>query len=156
MNDHKKQLAVSILIPLAVGAVSGFLTRNAMKAFDLVKQPPLSPPDWIFPVVWTILYILMGIAAYLIYKEGPKKPAVRQALRLYAVQLVFNFLWTFFFFQFQWFLFSLIWLIALWIQVLILIFQFRKINTRAGNLMIPYLVWLTFAAYLNLGVYLLN
>ena len=156
MNIDKEKLAISILIPLAIGAVSGFLTRNAMKAFDLLDQPALTPPDWVFPVAWSILYILMGIAAYLVYQQGAEKPAVRQALRLYAVQLVFNFLWTFFFFQFEWFLFSFIWLVALWVQVLILVFKFREIHRTAGNLLIPYLLWLTFAAYLNFGVYLLN
>lgn len=156
MKTDKEKLVISILIPLAVGAVSGLLTRNAREAFDLFVQPRLTPPDWVFPVVWTILYILMGIASYLVWQQGTEKADVRRALRLYAIQLIFNFLWSFFFFQFTWFLFSFFWLAALWIQVLILIFRFRNIQETAGNLLIPYLIWLSFAAYLNFGVYLLN
>ena len=91
------QLIISILIPIAVGAVSGLLTRDSMMMFNTVKKPPLSPPGWLFPVVWTILYILMGIASYLIYQYGTEAEEVSLALTTYAVQLFFNFFWSIFF-----------------------------------------------------------
>ncbi|MBQ7372058.1 MAG: tryptophan-rich sensory protein [Blautia sp.] len=156
MRIEKDKLAISILIPLAVGAVSGFLNGNAIRNFDMFPQSPLTPPDWVFPVVWTILYLLMGIASYLVYQQGSEHADVRQALRLYILQLIFNYLWPVFFFQLEWFLFSFFWLLALWGMVLLLIRKFGTIRTIAGRLLIPYLVWLTFAAYLNWEVYRLN
>lgn len=156
MKIEKDKLAIGVLIPLAVGGISSLLTKDSMEAFAKLNQPPLSPPKWLFPVAWSILYALMGIASYLIYRQGTEKPEVKNALRLYGLQLLFNFLWPVFFFRFDWFLFSFFWLLALWLQVISLISQAGKIDKTARNLLIPYLIWLTFAAYLNLGVYLLN
>lgn len=156
MNIKKDELAISILIPLAVGSVSALLTRNSMMTFGRLVKPPLSPPGWLFPVVWFILYVLMGIASYIIYRQGSRKPEVIKALRVYALQLVFNFFWSIFFFRFEWYLFSFIWLIALWILILVTILLFGKLSKVAAYLMIPYLIWVTFAGYLNLGIYLLN
>ena len=156
MKIEKDKLAISVLLPLAVGGVSSLLTKDSMKAFSKLEQPPLSPPGWLFPIAWSILYLCMGIASYLIYREGPDKENVKNALRLYGLQLLFNFLWPIFFFRFDWFLFSFFWLLALWLQVLSLLSKAGNINKTARNLLIPYLAWLTFAAYLNLGVYLLN
>lgn len=156
MKIKKDELAISILLPLAVGAVSSFLTQNAMGMFRLMEQPPLSPPGWLFPVVWTILYVLMGIASYLVCREGKEKPEVADALSVYALQLVFNFFWSIFFFRFEWYLFSFLWLLALWGLILVTTLRFWKVNRTAAKLMLPYLAWVTFAGYLNLGVYLLN
>lgn len=156
MKIKKDELAISILIPLAVGAVSSFLTRSSMMVFQSLNKPPLSPPGWLFPVVWTVLYILMGIASYIIYRQGEEKIEVKEALRIYAVQLVFNFFWSIFFFRFEWYLFSFLWLVVLWMLILVMILRFWKISPTAAYMLLPYLIWVTFAGYLNLGIYMLN
>ncbi len=156
MKEKKGVLAICILIPLAVGALASLLTRDSMAEFELLNKPPLSPPGWLFPVVWTILFVLMGIASYLIYQQGTEKVKVRQALVIYGVQLLFNFFWPIFFFRFGWYLFSFLWLMILWVLILVMISKFRKIDETAAKLLVPYLLWVTFAGYLNLGVFLLN
>lgn len=156
MKIKKDELIISILIPLAVGAVSAALTSNAMMAFQMVTKPPLSPPGWLFPIVWTLLYTLMGIASYRVYQKGVDVPEVQDALGTYFLQLIVNFFWSIFFFSLEWYLFSFIWLLVLWILILRMILQFKKIDSTAAYLMIPYLLWVTFAGYLNLGIYLLN
>lgn len=152
MNINWKNLITAISIPLAVGGLSALLTGDGMQSFQTVNQPPLSPPAWLFPLVWTILYILMGIASYLVVrKEGSSK-----ALTLYAIQLIFNFFWSVWFFGFGWYLFSFLWLICLWVLILATLISFYRISKPAGYLLLPYLLWVTFAGYLNLGVYLAN
>lgn len=153
---NKKLLAKCILIPLGVGALAALFTRQGMVAYQTVEQPPLSPSMWVFPVVWTILYVLMGIASYLVYTSGAEEENISRAISVYGAQLAVNFLWPTFFFNFQWYLFSFFWLLLLWVLVFITIRQFYDIRKWAGYLMIPYLIWLTFAAYLNLGVWWLN
>ena len=153
MKEKKGILAICILIPLAVGALASLLTRDSMAEFELLNKPPLSPPGWL---VWTILFVLMGIASYLIYQQGTEKVKVRQALVIYGVQLLFNFFWPIFFFRFGWYLFSFLWLMILWVLILVMISKFRKIDETAAKLLVPYLLWVTFAGYLNLGVFLLN
>lgn len=149
-----KPLIISLLISLGTGGLSGFLTRNAMDTYRILVQPPLAPPPTIFPVVWTVLYFLMGISAYLIYvsKSGTK----RKALQLYAVQLAVNFVWPFIFFMAQKYFLAFIWLTILWFLVFEMISSFYKIKRTAALLQIPYLIWLTFAGYLNLAIYFLN
>lgn len=149
-------MLISVAIPLAVGGLSAFLTRDGMDAFQRLNQPPLSPPEWLFPVVWTILYALMGVAAYLVYTSRASQSEKQGALFLYGAQLVVNFFWSIFFFNLEWFLFSFLWLLLLWVLVLFLFVRFRGISDAAGWMILPYLIWLTFAAYLNFGVYLLN
>lgn len=156
MNIKKDELAISILLPIAVGVVSSYLTRDAQIMFSVINKPPLSPPGWLFPVVWTILYVLMGIASYIIYQHGKAREDVKTALSFYIVQLAFNFFWTIIFFHYESYLFAFIWLIVLWNLVLITIIKFNKISRVASYLMIPYLIWVTFAGYLNLGIYMLN
>ncbi len=156
MKINKVLLIKSISIPIILGAVAGFLTRNAMKDFEALNQPPLSPPGWLFPVVWTILYILMGISAYMIKVADAPTEQIDNAMTLYRYQLIVNFLWSIFFFDFGWYLFAFLWLILLWILVFVMIRMFAKISKPAAYLNIPYLVWLTFAAYLNFGVWWLN
>lgn len=145
-------LIVAILIPLAVGALSALLTGDAMRDFAAVEQPPLSPPGFLFPIVWTVLYILMGISSFRVWKKQRRA----SGLTVYAVSLVFNFFWSIFFFVCGLYLLSLIWLLVLWILVLICTAMFYKIDRPAGLLQIPYCLWCAFALYLNFGVFLLN
>ena len=151
-----KLLVKCIAIPLLVGAVAVIISGGGMDTFESVNKPPLSPPGWLFPVVWTILYILMGISSYLILTSGAKEEQVQKAMNVYGYQLAVNFLWPTFFFNFRWYLFSFVWLLLLWILVLVMILRFWRIDKRAAYLNIPYLVWLTFAGYLNLGIWWLN
>lgn len=156
MKINKRLLFICIAIPVIVGMVSALLTRNSMELFQSIDKPPLAPPGWLFPVVWTILYVLMGISSYLILQSGEEREEIRKALTIYGYQLVVNFLWPTFFFNFGWYFFSFLWLVLLWVLVLIMILRFKNISKLAAYMNIPYLVWLTFAGYLNLGIWILN
>lgn len=156
MKINKRLLFICIAIPLIVGLLSALLTRNSMEVFEMVTKPPLAPPAWLFPVVWTILYTLMGVSSYLILTSGEEQSQVESAIRLYAYQLIVNFLWPTIFFNLGWYLFAFIWLLLLWGLVFLMILRFKDINKTAAYLNIPYLIWLTFAAYLNLGIWILN
>ena len=145
-----------ILIPLVVGAISAFLSSDAMMAFDLLNKPALSPPAWLFPVVWTILYTLMGISSYLVLVSDADREEIQNALKIYALQLVVNFLWPTFFFNFQWYLFAFVWLVLLWVLVFIMIWRFKGVSKLAAYLNVSYLLWLTLAGYLNFSIWLLN
>lgn len=146
-------MILCIALPLAVGGLSALLTRGSMETFQSLNKPTLSPPGWLFPVAWTVLYILMGIASYLVLTSG--KPN-RSALTVYGIQLVFNFFWSIIFFNLEAYLFSFIWLIILWILIFITMIMFFRISEPAGYLLLPYLLWVTFAGYLNWSIYLLN
>ncbi len=148
-----KNLITCIAIPLAVGSLSALLTRNSMETFNAVIKPGLAPPGWLFPVVWTILYVLMGIASYLVLTSG--KPNDK-ALTTYGIQLIFNFFWSLIFFNLELYLFAFVWLVLLWLLILKTTLLFYQISKPAGYLMVPYLLWVTFAGYLNLSIYLLN
>lgn len=148
-----KALIISILIPLAVGSISGLISMPFMDYKELI-QPPLSPPGWLFPIVWNILYILMGISFYLIYEEINYDKD--NAYIVYFTQLLVNGLWSIFFFVLKWRLFSSIWLFLLIILVIIMIIRFYKINKVSSLLQLPYLLWTIFALYLNIGIYILN
>ena len=151
---NKTNIIIAILIPLAVGAVSAYISRGGMDAYAMVRQPPLSPLNIIFPIVWTILYTLMGISSYIIYaSDSPNKD---NALKWYGIQLTLNFFWSIIFFRFMLFLAAFIWLIALIVCICIMIYKFFNIKPIAGYLNIPYLLGCIFAAYLNFGVYILN
>jgi len=156
LKAEKKKALICIAIPLAAGFLVGLLTRGGVADFAMLRQPPLAPPGWLFPVVWTILYTVMGYSSYLIYDAQAEAQKKQQALTLYWGQLAVNLLWPFFFFVFDWYLFSLFWLILLWILVFQMIKAFREIVPLAAYLNLPYLIWLTFAGYLNLGVWWLN
>ena len=153
MRKQWKTLIICIALPLAVGGLSALLTRGGMQTFNTLNKPKLSPPGRLFPVVWTILYILMGIASYLV--AASKKPN-GGALIAYGIQLVFNFFWSIIFFGAQRYLFAFIWLVALWVLILITIVKFNKVSPTAAYLMIPYLIWVTFAGYLNLQIAIRN
>ena len=155
MKIQWKKLLLCLAIPLAVGGLATLLS-GGMGDFQDMVQPPLSPPGWVFPVVWTILYLLMGYASYRVLISGAEQIQIRKALRLYGAQLALNFLWPLIFFGLEWYLVAFIVLAALWILIFLTIRAFCKIDEAAGNLLLPYLLWVTFAGYLNLGVYLLN
>lgn len=156
MKLNKRLLFICIAIPLIVGAVAALLTQNSMEVFSMVENPPLAPPAWLFPVAWTILYVLMGISSYLIITSGVEFEEIVEAMKLYAYQLIVNFLWPTFFFNFRWYFFAFIWLVLLWILVFLMIRKFYPIRKLAAYLNIPYIIWLTFAGYLNFGIWWLN
>lgn len=154
MKIQWKRLLVYLAIPLGVGALTGILTKDSMMQFSLLNRPPLSPPGWLFPVVWTVLFLLMGYASYLVSRSDSVQK--RPALILYAIQLIVNFFWSIFFFNFEWYLFSFFWLVLLWVLILLTIRAFWRISPTAAILLIPYLLWVTFAGYLNLAIWLIN
>lgn len=150
-----KKLLWCLAIPLGVGGVSALLTSGNMQLFEEINKPPLSPPGWLFPVVWTILYVSMGVALYLVVMAKGAKSNL-PAYISFGVQLFFNFFWSIIFFNTRAFLFAFIWLVLLWVAIIVNIFFFYKVNKTAGKILIPYLIWVTFAGYLNFGIYLLN
>lgn len=149
-------LAAAIIIPLALGALSALLSREGMALFRLMNKPPASPPSRLFPVAWTILYILMGVASYLVFVSDASRVRKGRALSFYGVQLAMNFFWPIIFFALEMYLTAFVWLAAMWILIVICTVLFYHIDTRAGYLMLPYAVWTVFAGYLNMGIYLLN
>ena len=151
-----KPLLLALALPLAVGGFSAFLTRDGMRRFAALAKPPLSPPSWLFPVVWTLLYLMMGLACYLVWVSGVSDRRRDRALTVYGLSLAANFLWPILFFTVQAWLAAFLLLLLLWALVGIAALLFGAITPRAGKLLLPYLAWLTFAAYLNLGVWLLN
>ena len=156
MKRNWKPYLFWIFLAEAVGALSGWLTREGTQIYaQTITKPPLSPPGWVFPVVWTILYALMGIGAARVYLTPPSSDRSR-GLNLFIAQLVVNFFWSPVFFNLQAFVLAFFWLLLLWGLVFWMILTFRKTDRTAANLQIPYLIWLTFAAYLNAGVWYLN
>lgn len=151
-----KSYVLWILIAEGVGLLSGLLSSRGMELYSAsIAKPPLSPPAILFPIVWTVLYALMGIGASLIWQEEPSKERSR-GLNLFVAQLIVNFFWSLIFFNARAFGFAAVWLILLWALVLLMILEFRKVRPLAAWLQVPYLFWLTFAAYLNVGFALLN
>ena len=157
MWNKIKPYVISVLIPLAVGGTSALLTMKNMDIYEQVKTPPLSPPSILFPIVWTILYILMGISAAMVYtKSDIGRNEAKCGLRTYAISLIFNFLWSIVFFNFRWFGFAFFWLLALLFLILKTIVCYFKVSKIAAYLQIPYAVWVAFAGYLNFGIWMLN
>lgn len=156
MYKNIKPLVISILIPLGVGGLAGLISGGGMDNFSSLNKPLFSPPGWLFPIAWTILYLLMGLAAYLIWDSEAPEQKKRTALVLYGVQLVVNFLWPILFFSLSWYFADFLWILLLWVLILLTTVKFYRISPRAGDLMLPYLLWVTFAAYLNWGIYQLN
>lgn len=153
MKLGKKALAY-ILLPLVVGALSGILAGNGMTLYKDLNQPALSPPGWIFPVVWTILYLLMGLGSYLIATSY--SPYKNKALLYYIIQLILNFLWSPVFFNLNNYVLAFLILVLLWYFIVKMIVSFWQVNKTAALLQIPYLLWVTFAGYLNLAIIFLN
>ena len=155
MWNKIKPYVISIAIALAVGGLSALLTSGNMNVYDTLNRPALAPPAIVFPIVWTILFVLMGISSAMIYEERGEQD-VSGALIIYGLQLVVNFFWSLIFFNMRSYLFAVIWLALLWVLVMWLIIRFYKVKPLAAYLQIPYLIWLSFAFYLTLMIYLLN
>ena len=143
-----------ILLSVAVGALSSFLTKDSMKAYEAVPKSSLTPPSFVFPIVWTILFILMGIGAAMVFRS--RSVHRDRALLVFFVQPVVNFFWSIIFFNLQAYLFAFVWLVLLWLLILLMIRLFYRVNKTAGLLQIPYLLWVTFAGYLNFVIWTLN
>lgn len=155
MHVNWKKLLICLAIPLAIGGL-GALLGGGMDQYQALNQPPLSPPGWIFPIVWTILYLLMGYASYRVLTADAPRADRKKALTFYGIQLFLNFLWPALFFGLGWFWAAFVLLLALWVMIYLTMHLFGLIDDTAENLLIPYLLWVTFAGYLNLGVALLN
>ena len=155
-RNHLKVFIVSVVLAEAVGALSGWLTRDGAQQYaQSIVLPPLSPPGIVFPIVWTVLFALMGIGSAIVWL-APDSQARSGALRLYAVQLAFNFVWSLIFFNWKNYGFAFVWLAALWVLIGWMILRFRALVPAAGWTQVPYFLWVAFAGYLNLGVWLLN
>lgn len=156
MSQNKSIVSfiVCLAIPLAVGGLSSLLTRNAMADFGDMVKPPLAPPGFLFPIVWTILYILMGVACYMIYTSDSDIRSY--AIAIYGIQLFFNFCWSLIFFRLELYWAALVWLLIMWTLIIFLIFIVKNISMIAMCCLLPYLLWTTFAAYLNGGIAYLN
>ena len=155
-NKSWKTYALWIGLSEAVGALAGWLTREGTKHYAAaVTKPPLSPPPAVFPVVWAMLYALMGIGAARVYMAGGSAFRTR-GLRLFGVQLAFNFCWSLLFFNAEAYGLAFVWLAALLALIVMMTLAFAKADRLAGRLQIPYVLWVAFAGYLNAGVWLLN
>lgn len=157
MKQKLRPYIISVAAAVSVGIISALLSRENMNIYEEVATPPLSPPSFLFPIVWTVLYILMGISAAMIYTD--RKANLKQkesALFTYIASLIVNFLWSIIFFNIRAFFFAFIWLLLLLFLIISTILQYRKINKTASYLQIPYAVWVTFAGYLNLGIWAIN
>lgn len=150
------KLAISILLPLSVGAVAGMFTSQAVPTwYASLNRPSFSPPNWVFGPVWTTLYVLLGFSFFLIWKESPSKGR-NSAIIVFSIQLLLNFAWSFIFFYFNFIGAALLEIILLWISIIAMIYLFYKIKPLAAYLNIPYLLWVSFATILNAGYYFLN
>ena len=156
-NIDYKKLLISCGISLGVGGLSALISMMNREAFEAAQKPPLTPPGWLFPIVWTILYLLMGISAYLIYQSKVDVPETKTAaLIVYGLQLIVNFFWSIIFFNLEAYLFAFVWILLLLFLILVMIKLFYPINKLAALLQIPYLIWVIFATYLTFGVFILN
>ena len=156
MNKSKtKVYGISIALSLVIGGLSALFTMMGMEDYRLAEKPALTPPEIVFPIVWTILYTLMGISAARVWIASEDKGS-NGGLMLYAIQLVVNFFWSIIFFTLQAYGFAFFWLLFLWLLVLLMIISFSKTDKIAAYLQVPYLLWLSFAGYLNFMVWMLN
>ena len=154
--SHNIKLIISILLPLSVGAIAGMFTSQAVPTwYASLNRPFFSPPNWVFGPVWTTLYILLGISFFLIWKEEATK-ARDLAIKVFLIQMLLNFAWSFIFFYFNLIGAALIEIILLWISIASMIYLFYKIKPVAAYMNIPYLLWVSFATILNAGYYFLN
>lgn len=151
-----KNFLISIFIPIGVGGLSALITRKNMDLYSKISVPILSPPDWIFPIVWTILYLLMGISLYIVVDSKVAKFKKNQAIIVFAIQLLLNFIWSPLFFYYKQFLWCFIILVVMFALVFVMTILFYNISKTAGIIQIPYLMWIVFAGYLNFSIYLIN
>ncbi len=150
MLKKYKPYIIEILIALAVGGLSAYLTKDSMADFEALVKPPLSPPGFLFPIVWSILFVLMGISAGMVYKASGNVPFV------YRLSLIVNFFWSIIFFNMEAYLFAFIWLLLLFVLIILTILEYSKVSKTAAYLQIPYLLWVVFAGYLNFFIWYLN
>lgn len=155
-NFNLKKFLISIAIPLTVGGISAFIVRDYMDIYSKINNPPLSPPGWLFPIVWTVLYILMGVSLYLISNANNQNQEKSTAILFFAIQLFLNFIWSPIFFLMQKFLLAAVVLVLMLGFTVAMTLKFYKILKFAAIIQIPYIVWLGFAGYLNFAIYLLN
>lgn len=154
MKIQWKKLIIALEITLGAGIFAGLLSMDSVPTYQLINKPSFSPPPWVFMVVWPILYILLGISLYLIFiSESEYK---KKALRAFTVQLALNFVWPLIFFNLMSFWLAFIVIILLWVSILVMIYFFNKVRPLAAKLQIPYVLWVTFAAVLNLAVAIMN
>lgn len=149
---HLRKFLISLLVSLGVGLLSALLTRNTIAIYPSLIKPPFAPPPMVFGIVWPILYVLIGISAYLVWKE----PHHSRALYYYYLQLIVNFFWPIIFFNLQAFSLAAIWSAVLWILAVLTSVSFYKVSKAAFWLFLPYVLWLTFATYLSFGIWWLN
>lgn len=154
MRINWKRLILALVVSLVAGVISWLLTGNSMEMYANIKKPPLSPPGQVFPIVWTILFVLMGIASYIVCET--RDDDRMEALILYGVQLFVNVGWSVIFFDFGAFWLAFFWLMLLWVLIIFTVWRFFHVNKVAAWMMVPYLLWVTFAAYLNLAVAIIN
>lgn len=149
-----RRLLINLIIPLAVGGLAALLSGGFTDTYKTMAKPPLSPPAWLFPIVWTALYLLMGAAAYIITSN--RHSSVGDAMQIYYIQLALNFLWPIVYFRFGLVTVAVFVLIALLVAVIITAVRFAEIDRTAALLLVPYIIWLCFALYLNIGTAVLN
>ena len=156
MKTDWKKFIICLAIPLAIGGLAALLTGGGMGEYAVMNQPPLSPPGWVFPLVWTALCLLLGGARCRVLVSGAPRQGITRALRLCGAQLAVSFLWPLVFFGLRWYLAAFFVLLVLWALIFLTMRSFSKIDEKAGDLLLPYLIWVSFAGYLNIGVWLLN
>ena len=154
MDRNRRIRFAYIAFPLGVGALAGFLTRNNLSVYKNLNLPAVSPPGWLFPIIWTVLYILMGLGSYLAVSSSSHRK--NESLKLYGIQLLLNFLWSLVFFNLKIYFLAFLILLLLWYFIIKMIAAFWSVSPDAAVLQVPYLLWVTFAAYLNLGIVFLN
>ena len=147
---------IPVLVPLAGGILVSLLCREGIGQFCLLKKPPFSPPGWVFAPAWLILYTLMGLALWRVRRSDNATEDKRDALYIYRLQLALNLLWPPIFFSLKYYLAALLWLGLLWIAAEICLVRFYRLDRRAGIMLLPYQIWLSFALYLNSGIFVLN
>lgn len=156
-NQNYYKLIFSIAICLLAGFFGSIFTTPSIPAwYTSLKKPSFNPPNWLFGPVWTTLFILMGISLYLIWEKGLEKKAVKTAIFLFSFQLLLNILWSFLFFTFHSPFYAFLEILVLWLMILATLLQFRKISKPTSFLLFPYLLWVSFAAFLNFSIYQLN
>ena len=153
-NVNWRRLFISILISLGTGVVAGLLTRSSVADYAMLEKPSFAPPGWLFPLVWGILYVLMGISSYLVYESMCSNRT--NALRIYGIQLAVNFLWPIIFFNFKLYFAAFVWILLLWVLILLMIISFYRCNKTSAYLQIPYFLWVTFATVLTYAVATMN
>jgi translocator protein len=160
MKKNWIRLTIALIVPQLAGFIGSLFTTPAIPTwYATLNRPNFAPPNWLFAPAWTLLFILMGIAFYLIWQspvKGSQEKIKRQAINFFLIQLVFNTLWSVIFFGQQLLYLAFIEIVILWILILLTILRFNKIKPLASYLMIPYLLWVSFAATLNLAFALLN